>query len=279
MCTCALFSSRFILTRLWFLISVGGGGNDPLAWSRGIVVDAQEVVKNEVWAVTVQTASSQLDGTYQAAVFHVLEQTCEVIGNPLPPTHPIATAVSDVSDGPAALSSTTQLQVRPDWSAYIADRQLPASAQDSPPLPLLAYLKWQNHEEYYRGISKLWLQRIASEGDLGSAKRIVADRYVLACVFGNRSIKLYSYSHCLNLIRTCSVSGRWMSSNQMEQDFAGNAAIVPARMQSQQVHLFLPACVSCWTMLHFAKSDSVAVTTMLKVSTSPPPVVDLYMQH
>lgn len=186
------------MTRLWFLISVGGGGNDPLAWSRGIAVDAQEVVKNEVWTITVQTASSQLDGAYQVAVFHVLEQTCEVIGNPLPPTHP--TGFSDISDGPAALSSITQ--VRPDWSAYIAHRQLPASAQDSPPLSLLAYLKWQNHEEYYRGISKLWLQRIASEGELGSVKRIVADRYVLACVFGNRLTKLYSCSRCLNLIRT-----------------------------------------------------------------------------
>jgi hypothetical protein len=177
----APFGARFILTRLWFLISIGGG-NDPLAWSRGIVVDAQEVVKNEIWTVTVQTASSQPGVASQVEIFYVLEQTCEVVGHPLPPAHPTGSSV--VSDRSAAPSNTKQ--IRPDWSAYIAHRQLPASAQDSPPSHLLAHLKWQNHEEYHRGISKLWLKRIVGEGELGSAKRIVADRYVLACVFGNR---------------------------------------------------------------------------------------------
>jgi hypothetical protein len=175
---------RFILTRLWFLISVGGGGNDPTAWSRGIVVDAQEVVKDEIWTVTVQTISSQPDGksASQTEIFYVLEQTCEVVGHPLPPAHPSDS--STTSNASASVPRTMQL--RADWSAYIAHRQLPASVYDSPPLPLLAHLKWQNHEEYYRGLSKLWLKRIADQGELGTAKRIVADRYVLACVMGNR---------------------------------------------------------------------------------------------
>jgi hypothetical protein len=169
------------LTRLWFLISAGGGGNDPLAWSSGVVVDAQEVVKDEIWTITTQTASSQPNGASRLETFYVLEQTCEVIGRPLPPTHPTDSSV--VSDWSASSSAT---HVRADWSAFKAHRQPPTSARDDPPLPLFAYLRWQNHEEYHRGLSKLWLKTIAGEGELGSAKRIVADRYVLACVFGNR---------------------------------------------------------------------------------------------
>lgn len=60
------------------------------------------------------------------------------------------------------------------------------SAQDSPPMSLISHLKWQNHEEYHQGISKLWLKNIAKEKELGIAKRVAAERYLLACVAGNR---------------------------------------------------------------------------------------------
>lgn len=172
------------MTRLWFLVSIGGGGSSPPAWSHGIVVDAQEVVKDEIWTVTVQTPASQPDDKCGVEIFYVLEQTCEVVGRPLPSANPIDSAVA--FDG--LLSRT--VQVRADWSAYIAHRQLPLGAYESPPLPLLSHLKWQNHEEYVRGISKLWLKRIEGEGALGLVKKTVANRYILACVVGNRCIAL-----------------------------------------------------------------------------------------
>jgi hypothetical protein len=115
-------------------------------------------------------------------IFYVLEHTCEVVGHPIPPAHP--TDSSTGSNGSALPASTTQL--RADWSAYIA-------IHVSSRLPLLTHLKWQNHEEYYRGLSKLWLKKIAGEGELGSAKRVVADRYVLACVVGNRYTAMSSF--------------------------------------------------------------------------------------
>lgn len=170
------------MTRFWFLISVGGGGSDRLAWSCGVVVDAQEVVKDEIWTVIVQTACSQQDdaSVFRTETFYVLEQTCEVIGQPLPSALPTASNAVDGADAPSSI-----IQLRADWSDYIAHR---ASVHGSSPLPLLSRLKWQNHEEYYKGLSRLWLKRIAGEGELGIAKRIVADRYVLSCVVGNRCV-------------------------------------------------------------------------------------------
>ena len=41
-------------------------------------------------------------------------------------------------------------------------------------------------EEYDRGISKLWLKRMGNEGLVGGVKKAIAERYVLACVVGNR---------------------------------------------------------------------------------------------
>jgi hypothetical protein len=173
-------ATRFILTKLWSLISVGGEGNGALSsWMYSVVVDAQEVVKDEIWTVTIQT-SSPVDGATWSETVYVLESTCEVVGRPSAPANPTDSFAVSAT---ATLSTT---HVRADWSAYIAHRQLPTSAHDSPPLPLLAYLKWQNHEEYYRGLSKVWLKRIADEGELGIAKNVVAYRYVLACVVGNR---------------------------------------------------------------------------------------------
>jgi hypothetical protein len=172
-----------------------------LPWARGRVVNAQEVVKDEIWTVTIQIATSPSGGTSRTERMYVLEQTCEVIGHPLPPA--ITTGSPVVSYGPASHCATAQ--VRADWSSYIAHRQIPAAVHDSPPTSLLAHLKWQNHEEYFRGLSKAWLKRITGEGELGSAKRIVADRYVLACVFGNRCTRLSFYTHdyCLAKILQC----------------------------------------------------------------------------
>jgi hypothetical protein len=104
------------------------------------------------------------EGVTRTKTFYVLESTCEVVGRPANSTDSVPV--------PDMFSSPTQ--VRADWSAYIAHRQLPTSAHNASPPPLLAHLTWQNHEEYQNGLSKLWSKRIADEGELGSAKSLVA---------------------------------------------------------------------------------------------------------
>jgi hypothetical protein len=164
-------ASRFVLTRLWFLVSIGGDRKDPLAWSRGVVADCQEIIAGEIWSVTVHFCS-------HTETFHVLEQTCEVVGHPTASSHP---ATLDFSS-----SAGSKLHLRSDWAAYIAHRVLPPSMHNSPPTPLLDHLRWSNYEEYDKGISKVWLNRVDHEGETGKEKREMAERYVLACVAGNR---------------------------------------------------------------------------------------------
>jgi hypothetical protein len=149
-------SHRFVLTRLWFLLSIGG--HDSPSLSRCSVTDVQEVIKDEICVIAVRSSDGQMQS------FYVLEATCEVIGHPIPPAR--ITSGSVLPDTP----------LRADWSAYIA------AGSD---MRLIDRLRWTNHEEYERGISKLWLKRVEKEGELGRAKRKVAERYVLACVVGN----------------------------------------------------------------------------------------------
>ncbi|KAJ6512152.1 hypothetical protein C8R47DRAFT_1292101 [Mycena vitilis] len=191
---------RFLLTRLFFQVSVGGGGKDGKGWEQGQIADVQELVKDEVWTITVRHSPTSTES------FYVLESTCEPL-----------TAMPD--------SLSTGVPVRADWSAYIAHRAPPA-IQNSPTPRLLDCLSWTNHEEYQLGISRLWLRRGEAEGPSGSTKRVVAERYILACVVAN------------------SLSGRYMSATQMAQDFAGlpDVALAPARIKpSPEVNLFLPA--------------------------------------
>jgi hypothetical protein len=152
---------------LWFHLSIGGN-EDLGSWK---VVDAQQLVEDEIWSITFMSPSNALETLY------ILEATCEPIGYPQAPSRPTGDSPRD---------GHPSIPVRADWSDYIAMRLLPASSLDAPLLSLLEYLKWTNHEEYDRGISRLWLKRISSEGVLGVAKRRVAERYVLACVVGNR---------------------------------------------------------------------------------------------
>ena len=156
---------------------ISTGGADASALSKDLVVDAREVVKNEIWAITVQKLPSA-----QLQTHHVLEHTCEVIGLSSPSTHTSGTAGHD-----SFLTTSSLRPVRVDWWEYIQNRQISASACDSQPAPLMAHVKWQNHEEYSYGMSKLWLKRIDAEGDRGAAKRAVAERYIVASVVGNRS--------------------------------------------------------------------------------------------
>lgn len=165
-------------TRVWFALSLGSddGGRDPNAWVRGTVVDVCEVVKDEIWCISVRPAQS---GPLE--VLYVLEATCEVVGRPTPQLHSPGEAVSQQPHDDSGIP------LRADRSAYIADRLNPTS-NPSPP-SLLSNLKWTNHEEYDLGISKLWLKRVGTEGDVGAAKRRIAERYVLACVVANRLVR------------------------------------------------------------------------------------------
>ncbi|KAJ7095986.1 hypothetical protein B0H15DRAFT_774443 [Mycena belliarum] len=147
----------FLLTRLFFQVSVGGG-KDGKDWTEGRIVDAQQLV-DEVWKITVRHSAISMES------FYVLESTCE----------PLAAT----TDSQAA---SLEVPVRADWAAYIAHR---ASTSVLPVPRLLDYLNWTNHEEYHLGISRLWLKRIESEGETGVMKRLTSERYILACVVGN----------------------------------------------------------------------------------------------
>ncbi|KAK0487319.1 hypothetical protein IW261DRAFT_1391481 [Armillaria novae-zelandiae] len=147
----AKMAVRFLLTRLFFSVSVGDETRD---WMAGTVVDAQQVVQGEIWRITMQQRAAQES-------FYVLEATCEVVGRP-----------------------PSQLDTRPmraDWSAYVEERREGVREHGT----LMEHVCWTNHEEYDRGISRHWLKRVRREGRVGAALEAIAGRYVLACVVGN----------------------------------------------------------------------------------------------
>ena len=218
--------ARFVLTRLWFFLSIGEDHSDPKSWK---VLDTQQLVDGEIWSVSCLSSTSPLA---VPETFYVLESTCEVIGRP-PPSLEKPNSLRD---------HHPSIPVRADWSEYIAIRLLPPSSLDSPSPPLLESLEWTNHEEYDKGISRHWLKTIGGEGELGSVKKMVAERYLLACVVGNRfAVSLREGRGSINNKMT-SVSGRWMSSTQMAQEFAGLPSQLPSiKPKSPQVNLFFPS--------------------------------------
>ncbi|KAF9014544.1 hypothetical protein BDZ89DRAFT_1166791 [Hymenopellis radicata] len=191
---------RFLLTRLFFCVSVG----QPSEWIDGQIVHVQQLVDGEIWCVTMERNSSRES-------FYVLEATCEVVGR--------------VEDSSSKADDYQRIPVRADWSDYIAHRLSPPTVHTIPPPPLMEQVSWTNHEEYERGISRHWLKRIRREGSLGAVKEVIAERYILACVVAN------------------SLSGKWKSSTEMAQDFAGldSVPIHSAKPRSTKVNLFLPA--------------------------------------
>ncbi len=152
------------MTKLWFWLSLGGNLQNA-SWSHGSVTDAQEVIPGEVWKVTV---SSSL----HTENFYILAATCEVIGR-------VPSAV------PMSASFVT---VRADWSQWIQEHLASTNHRS-----LWDNLTWPNHEEYDKGISRLWLRNTEREGAIGEMKRIVARRYVMASLMANR----YLATHCL----------------------------------------------------------------------------------
>lgn len=139
-------------------------------------------MKDEIWRISVETYEST-NASITKQTFYVLEPSCEVIG--LPPASETHRIVAD-SLPPALMKS---LSIRADWTDYIRYRSLPGGFHETAPPPLLSYLKWPNMEEYDKGISKLWLSRIAKEGNAGKYLKKVAERYIVACLVGNRCAK------------------------------------------------------------------------------------------
>jgi hypothetical protein len=126
-------------------------------WLYDVVTDVEEIVKGEIWYVTMRNSQS---GRLQA--FHVLEATCEVLGF-------VEGARSDD-------------YLRADWAAYIQQRKEKPDNRS----PLFEAMRWADHAEYERGISRHWLRRTAQMGPRGAVLRTIAERYTLACLVGNR---------------------------------------------------------------------------------------------
>ncbi|KIY71696.1 hypothetical protein CYLTODRAFT_345435, partial [Cylindrobasidium torrendii FP15055 ss-10] len=195
---------RFLLTRLFFVVSVG----QDTPWAVQII-DVQEVVPGEVWSVKLKNGSV-------VETFHVLEATCEPIGRPNP-----------AEDANNSNFADQKIDLRADWSGYILERLVTSvSVNKTTPKALLDHIAWPNHEEYDRGIGRHWLKQIRHEGQLGAVKEVIAQRYVFACVVAN------------------SLSGQWKSQTQMEQDFAGELSApgwAPGgKKKNPTVNLFLP---------------------------------------
>lgn len=129
----------------------------------------QEVVPGDIWSVTFLSARADGAQNSRTRAVYVLEATCEVIGNPLQSQNPEVNQLT--------------LPLRADWSAYV-DSQINTIGNER--LSLLSQLKWTHFAEYERGISRLWLARMAKEGEEGTEKRRVAERYVFASVIANR---------------------------------------------------------------------------------------------
>ena len=151
-----------------------GHGNEESRVGKysGIVLDVQEIVKGQIWRVTFHS----LSGT---RFFHVIEATCEVVG--------------EATRGSQTMGTESPfINLRADWSSYIAGF-LENTSVLSRPSNLLDHLQWTNHEEYTQGISQLWLTKVKNEGNVGIAKLTYAQRYVLACVVGNRHFSPLSH--------------------------------------------------------------------------------------
>ncbi|KAJ3815312.1 hypothetical protein F5876DRAFT_30832 [Lentinula aff. lateritia] len=200
--------NRFLMTRLFFTVSVGGGQsiND---WLNGMIVDAREIIKGEVWCIDVMQTSKALSAVVES--FYVVESTCEVVG---------------FAPSPSKAEGPLPIKLRADWSSYIDQRQLDPtrSLSSIPATSLMDQLSCMNYEEFTKGISKLWLKKVQIQQEVGVAKRVVAERYILASVVEN------------------SVGGRYKTSTEMAHDFAGVRTELGDRKKPKvKLNLFLPA--------------------------------------
>ncbi|KAG9315932.1 hypothetical protein JVU11DRAFT_3584 [Chiua virens] len=223
---------RFVLTRMWFAVSIGAFGHDASRWSKSVIRDVREVIKGEIWQVI-----SQCNDTGKCGSYYVLEATCEVIGRP----------------------STSQEQhalgygLRVDWSTWISQRS--GAPLDAGPCSLLECVKWSNAEDYHLGISKVWLRRVQDQDENNVAKRTVAQKYILASVVAN------------------GISGQWMSTSAMAQEFAGlpDKNALGARSAGRSVNamnMYLPAHHHIESV-HFTTANGDALHAAVAVVQTP----------
>lgn len=136
---------------------------------------------------------------------------------------------------------TVSVPIRLDWSMLIT----PHEPKQEGGKDILDKLVWTNHEEYYKGISKLWLSKILREGSDGQTKFLVAKRYVLASIAGNRldSMLYRCYNVILSLIYPKSTTGQWMSPTELNGIFSGKTITAWERPlhKREKVGLYLPA--------------------------------------
>lgn len=148
---------RFLLTRLYFAISVGGY-NGIAQLSQSSIVSVDPRVPHILWAIGVSCQGSTRE-------YFVLETTGEIV----------SANTQDI--GP----------VRSDWATFIAQNQ------GLEKVSIVDKVKWTNHEEYDRGISRLWLRRLGNKDDeMAIAVKALAIRYILSSVSANR----YCVSPC-----------------------------------------------------------------------------------
>ncbi|KAI0700037.1 hypothetical protein C8T65DRAFT_728852 [Cerioporus squamosus] len=183
-----LVAVRFALTRAWFELS--------------------EVVAGEIWLITVEYAAPTARPR-PPEVLYVLEATCEVVGRQSPTRSGPKRRACRSQCAPTGLHTSSGGKRRRKGRRHlIASPPEVGMCGRLPP-----------------GISKLWLKKVAGEGAGGDGKRMVAERYVLACVVGN------------------GISGQWMTANEMAQEFAGlpeRVAPPPGRQKSTALNLYLP---------------------------------------
>ncbi|RXW24494.1 hypothetical protein EST38_g1348 [Candolleomyces aberdarensis] len=194
---------RFLLTCLYYRVSIG---LDQIFRSM-TVLSAEEVVRKEVWRLTLRIGQS-------TCYYYVLEATCEVVGLPGIPAERHLEAQNPDRRKPFE---------RVDWTQYIESKIQDTATDPCPKKTLMDYLSWPNHEEYDRGISRNWLRRVEREGGAeGEAKLAIAQKYVLACLVANRV----------------------MTSREMEQEFNGTSVDLVGSTKMKKKHnlnLYLPS--------------------------------------
>lgn len=234
-----------MLHRLWVALNLrdtNAGG-----WLDSAVVDVQpwgvaldDAADADVWLVILRRRGSQESKSLDEKVF-VLAATGEVLGHP--PADPFVTSEEEARQG---------TPLRADWSRYIAS----LSSNTGQRSRLIDRVSWTNAEEFLNGISRHWLKRVEGEGKNGAAKKRVAERYILASVVGNRcAVALapavfVSTLELINhpgprylLISWHSVSGSFLTSMEMAQEFNGNPSTSSTIVKKPVVSLYVPECV------------------------------------
>ncbi|TFK27997.1 hypothetical protein FA15DRAFT_753800 [Coprinopsis marcescibilis] len=233
---------RFLMTLVYFHVSVGYDASGT--FKSKCIVSADEIVQGEIWRINISSPTSGIQSYY------ALESTCEVVG------------LEESSGEEQQKQQWNKPLLRADWTSYIQYRLGQGNADcattSKENIGLGKFLKWPNHEEYIRGISKMWLSKVEKHPD-GSYKKTVAERYIMACVAGN------------------SISGRTMTCSEMESDFngrqiAGRLHAPPNKKLSESSAVFLNLYLPEHHLIesvHFTSRDGKCLHPAVAVVQTP----------